>query len=275
MSRTRQSIIMSVLMSLLPVLVFAAPPAVLTWEAGDGGAGVTSQTTYFGSAVASGDAILTCGHWGPTTAVATVTDTVGNTYTPVWAEPIRMPNGSTQTAQCFLATNITGTSNDFGVRWNYSQPTVGFSLVNAVSFSGVDPIDPIDTYATNTGSGTTLTSGTIRRTRYPAEMLIGFFMADSYVTPWTTGSGYTQGGYDASTLFEYRSVPFLAGPTSASASSGASANWVGTIIALRGTGECDDDRFFHSQKPHWDYTDIPISAIKEVFRRLDMDEDDF
>jgi hypothetical protein len=137
---------------------------------GDLTGGGTSVTTDAVSHV-SGNALAVFVRWDdPTTTVASITDTAGNTYHSVSAV-----NNATNThlnGQWWYAWNITGNASN---QLTVTMSGVVFGgYVYVEQFSGVDTAsDPLDVHIESFGSGTDLVSGAFTTTAAHTVILIG------------------------------------------------------------------------------------------------------
>ncbi len=120
--------------------------------------------------------------WGDTTStVSSVTDTLGNMYTPAIG-----PTSNTGLRQViYYAKNIAGGSNTVTVRFNQAA---AYPDVRILEYAGADPSNPLDQAGAGTGSGTTANSGSVTTTS--ANELV--FASGTTGTAFSAaGTGYT------------------------------------------------------------------------------------
>ena len=196
------------------------------FTSGDSGA-ATSSTTYQGAPATSGNLILVFSHWDNQTLTASVSDSLGNTYTSI-AGPINV--GTADRFQVWYAKNITG-GTTLGIKVTYSGKTNSISLVDAGEYSGLDTAAPLDVSAVTTGSGTSQVSPSVTTT-VNNETIVGLFGYSPYASPFMAGTGFTLRGYDASSFLEDMSVT-QAGKYQANATSSSAANWAAFIVGLK------------------------------------------
>ncbi len=195
--------------------------------AGDAGSAITSDT-YMDSKVTAGNLIMVFSHWDNQSVTATASDSLGNTYLPVGG-PVSA--GPSARFQVWYAKNIIGGTAP-RITVTYSGMTSTFSVVDAIEFSGLDKVAPLDVFNVVTGSGTAISSGTAAPTTAAYETIFGFFGFSEYASPYAAGGGFTFLGYDASTLWESMSVTST-GSYSATATSSRSTTWAAYVIGMK------------------------------------------
>ncbi len=191
---------------------------------GDSGSSL-SESTGFNTSVTAGDTFVVFSHWGDqTVTVTSLTDTLGNTFTPI-AGPINY--GANQRAQMWYAKITNGGSEDhFTI--TYSAKTTDFSLLDVVEYAGLDATTPFSgVYSTATGTGTALDSGAVSVATANTQTLIGVFGADANGGyPFTVASGFAEDLPNEVTS-QYESLPIAAaGNVNATATASNSVNWV-------------------------------------------------
>lgn len=148
----------------------------------------TSLTTpVFGAGNTPGNTIIVAihGYNGAGNPIATVTDTLGNTYHQV-AAPLNY-NASAWVA-IYYAYNIGSGSNAVTVA--SANAGTQYSII-AREYSGLTTTDPLDKTANSgtSGNGTTPSSGATATTTQASELVIG--MAANWLSyTFTAGSGY-------------------------------------------------------------------------------------
>ena len=197
------------------------------WTAGDGGA-TTIETTRFADNVTPGNLILIFAHWDNQAVTATITDQLGNTYRPIFP-PTNA--GIKDRFQVWYAKNVAG-GVSLSITIHFSSATTSFSVLDAMEYSGIDRNSPLDGFTSNTGIGTSQSSGSITVANPNSEIVIGLFGYSSYALPYTAGPGFTLRNYDASTILEDQAA-VLAGTYTATATSHNSANWAAFAMGFR------------------------------------------
>jgi hypothetical protein len=205
--------------------------AVVQGDTGDSGS-ATNSITYFANNAKTGDLVLVFLHWDGAGITATVTDNSGgaNTYIAL-GPPINI--GSNNWIQAWYAKNIAGSPSGFTA--TFSAKTTTISLVDVVEYSGFDTVTPLDagTYRTDTGTGTSLTTGASGTTIYTSETMIGMFGVAGYGGyPFTVGPGYKQELIDATSLIEDMNVA-TTGSYTATATASNSISWGAIIVGFK------------------------------------------
>ncbi len=199
----------------------------IQWTSGDAGA-ATVETTYLSQIVTTGNLILVFSHWDNQTITATVTDNLGNTYTPV-SGPINV--GATGRFQAWYAKNINGGAQ-LGITITYSARTTSISLADAAEYSGLDPSAPLNAFASSTGTGLAQDSGPSAATTAANGTIIGLFGYYGFATPYTAGTGYTLRNFDATSMLEDKPVT-TNGSYRATATSHVSTSWVAYVLCFK------------------------------------------
>jgi hypothetical protein len=119
--------------------------------------------------------------------VNSVTDTAGNTYTPLTA---RNNGGGDPSFQAFYAKNITGNASNI-LTATFSNSSPNFTWIAAFQYSGCDTSAPFDQENFGSGTSTSGTTGSITTT-LADEVLVSFTALAGGVTSFTPGSGYTE-----------------------------------------------------------------------------------
>jgi hypothetical protein len=138
-----------------------------------------SVSVAYSSAQTAGNLNVIAVGWADTvSAISSVTDTKGNTYTGAVG-----PTSNTGLQQAiYYAKNIAGGSNTVTVKFNQ---LAAYPDVRILEYSGLDPTSPLDVKAAAAGNGTSASSGSVTTTS--AKELI--FGAGS-----TTGTAFTAPG---------------------------------------------------------------------------------
>ncbi len=143
----------------------------------------TSVSVAYTNAQTAGDLNIVAVGWGDTTsAISSVTDSKGNTYTKAVG-----PTANTGLQQAmYYAKNIAAGSNTVTVKFNVAA---AYPDIRIAEYSGLDPTSPLDVTAAGTGNGTSASSGSATTTS-ANELIFG-----SGTTTGTTftaaGSGFT------------------------------------------------------------------------------------
>ncbi|HWA94798.1 MAG TPA: Ig-like domain-containing protein [Terracidiphilus sp.] len=202
------------------------PGKLVQFSTGDDGS-TTVATGVLGAPMTAGNMLLVFSHWDDQSITATVSDSEGDTFTPIFSNPI---NQGTQRFQIWYAKNIIGGAAT-SITVTYSAKTSVFSLVDVAEYSGLDQNSPLGTFTYATGTGASLDSGSISVPTANTQTIIGIFGDDAYVSPFTSGDGFTQDGFDASTMYESKGAT-TAGSYNATATSEGSANWIAVVMSF-------------------------------------------
>lgn len=186
----------------------------------------TAVTTAI--ATTTGDVLL-CGIEGQSNTISSVTDTAGNTYLAAVSDYVFSNNR----LSIWYAYNITGNaSNVTTVTYSSAQT---YESVACYEFSGFGASDPLDGTATNNGSGTSVTSGSVSVTG-SEDVIFAFGVTNA--AGWVAGTGYSLTDYnvsgDATKYFahEYHIVT----ASEAATATVTSAGWAIVAAAFKGTG---------------------------------------
>ncbi|MCM0083348.1 Ig-like domain-containing protein [Geomonas sp. Red32] len=164
--------------------------------------------------------IIVVGRNDSTTGVNSVTDTLGNTYTMADAM-----TGTGVRQSIYYAPNIKGGTNQVKISFNASA---SYPDIRVLEYSGVKAMDKV---VSNTGSGTTCSSGSAATTA--ANELL--FAANTVSTGTSAaGSGYTSRVITSpdSDIAQDRTVT-ATGTYSASAPLTSSGNWVMQMVTFK------------------------------------------
>ena len=139
----------------------------------------TSVAVAYTNAQTAGDLNVVAVGWGDTvSAISSVTDTKGNTYTRAVG-----PTSNTGLQQAiYYAKNIVAGSNTVTVKFNQAA---AYPDVRILEYSGLNPTSPLDVTAAAAGSGTSANSGAATTTS-ANELIFG--------AGTTTGTDFTQPG---------------------------------------------------------------------------------
>lgn len=153
----------------------------------------------------------------------TVTDTAGNTFTPIQTASA----DSTHLIQVFYAKNTTANAND-AVTCHFS-PSASFLSCLELVYTGADTTAPLDTNFTGNSStaGTTATSGTFTTTK-PNEVLVAGAVWESGSNVFSAGTGYTKEVTDTNAIgsAEDKIVSSIQTSVTATMTNTASAAWM-------------------------------------------------
>jgi hypothetical protein len=179
--------------------------------------GETSVSVAYANAQTAGNLNIVAVGWGDaTSAISSVSDTKGNTYTRAVG-----PTSNTGLQQAiYYARNIAGGSNTVTVKFNQAA---AYPDVRLLEYSGLNATNPLDVTAAGTGNGTSASSGSATTTS-ANELIFG--------AGTTTGTAFTAPGSGFSTrivniygsLAEDKTVS-SAGSNAASATN-SGGNWV-------------------------------------------------
>lgn len=168
-----------------PITFVQAKSAENSANAATAATGTFSSTTgnlifVFGRTASGGAG--TCG----VSVTASASDTASNTYTVV---AYKEPGDNVGCGVVLYAKNITGhASNVVTVTWNASAT---YTAISIQEWSGLSTTSPLDTSAVgNSGSGTTVTSGTFS-TATANEVIIAGAVCNSFSAGFTPDTGYT------------------------------------------------------------------------------------
>lgn len=176
--------------------------------------------------------IVVIGWSNVTSSVTSVTDSAGNTYAPA----VGVSNHTNISQAVYYAKNIAAFAcspgcNAVSVAFNQTPATPD---IRVYEFSGMDVTDPLDTSVSNSGSGTSASSGSAT-TNSANDLLIAAGTTAGAFSG-TAASGYTLlqktsfGDQD-----QYQTVA-ATGSYSATASV-SSSNWAMQVVAFRASGQ--------------------------------------
>jgi outer membrane protein assembly factor BamB len=141
----------------------------------------TAVTVPYTQAQGAGDLnAVAIGFDDATSTITSVTDSAGNVYQV--AAPLARGSGMSQAI--YYAKNIKGAAAGANVVTVQFSGAVPFADVRVAEYSGIDPVSPLDTSASATGSGSTASSGNLT-TSAANEVIFG--------------AGYTTGLFDSGT----------------------------------------------------------------------------
>jgi chitodextrinase len=211
-------------------------PTFVQVNAADPQSAQTTVSVPFTAAQTAGNLNVAIVGWNDTTAqVATVTDTKGNVYVRAVGPTVRT---GALSQSIYYAKNIaaaTAGSNQITVTFS---PAASFPDIRVLEYSGIDPVSPVDVTATGTGSSATSTTGAVTTTS-----AVDVLVAGNMVSTWNiaAGSGFTRRIITSpnSDLAEDRTTSAV-GSSSASATLGASGQWVIQMVAFRAAGQVGD-----------------------------------
>jgi outer membrane protein assembly factor BamB len=126
--------------------------------------------------------VVAIGFNNSTSTITSVTDTAGNVYQP--AAPLTRGSGMSQAI--YYAKNVkaaTAGSNAVTVQFSAAVP---FADVRVAEYSGLDPVNPLDTSASAAGSGVAASSGNLT-TSAASELIFGAGYTSNQFTGGTNG----------------------------------------------------------------------------------------
>ena len=216
-----------VVISLAGVLALSgAQAATLSFVQG-GAREINSGTTNslaFNSANTAGNLIVAYVIWGNTGSV-TLSDSRGNNYQA--AAPARSwGNGNNWRSQIFYAKNVAGGANTVTARFGSS--ITSWAVLYIHEYSGLDPVNPLDTTADAAGTGSAMNSGS-STTSNANDLIFGAGASSNTVT--AAGPGFTSRLTNFGNRTEDKSVT-SAGSYNATATQNGN-RWVMHMVAFR------------------------------------------
>jgi hypothetical protein len=187
------------------------------------GATGTSKSATFLNPITTGD-LITVGCSVDTAASSiTVSDTYGNTYTPIGSLKIQ----GTEQAQLFYAKNIIGGASD-SVTCTYDVSAINRDIF-VHEYAGADRNNPLDVSAYGSGaSGTALDSGAAT-TNSASEVLFAFGFCTTCIAP---GTNFTQRVLDGGDMSEDR-ITTSVGSYNATMTQSSSGAWLLLMAAFK------------------------------------------
>jgi len=185
----------------------------------------SSLATAYPSAQTAGNLNIVVVGWNDTaSAVSSVTDSNGNTYT----RAIGPTAGTALTQSIYYAKNIAAGSNTVTVTFNKAA---AYPDVRVLEYSGADKANPLDVTAAAVGTGLAANSGSASTTSLN-ELIFGAGMTfDAFNAP---GSGFTNRVITNFGDIAEDATVTSTGLYGATASLRASAPWVMQMAAFRG-----------------------------------------
>ncbi len=194
-------------------------------------ASVASVSVTFTAAQAAGDLNVVVVGWNDTVAAVTnVSDAMGNVYT-LAAGPI---TGDALSQSVYYAKNIVGATAGTNQVTVTFAPAAAFPDVRILEYSGMDPVNALDTSSGAAGSNASSNTNAVTTTN-ATDLLVG---ANTVATGTSgPGSGFTNRVITSpdSDIAEDRVVT-TAGSYSATAPLTASGPWVMQMVAFRAAG---------------------------------------
>ena len=215
----------------------------------------SSLAAAYPSAQTAGNLNIVVVGWNDTTsAVSSITDSRGNTYT----RAVGPTAGTALTQSIYFAKNIAAGSNTVTVVFS---TTAAYPDLRVLEYSGVDPTNPLDVTAGASGTGLTGNSGTATTTS-ANELVFGAGMTfDVYNA---AGSGFTNRVItNFGDIAEDRSVT-ATGSYSATGAIRASAPWVMQMATFRARSVQVSSK--HSVSLSWNASSSTIVAYYDVYR---------
>jgi chitodextrinase len=142
----------------------------------------TSVSASFASPTQAGNTIVAYVIWNNIGSVA-LTDSRGDTFVNI-GSPLNWGNG--YSAQVFYAPKIVGGTNTVTAMFRTS--VTAFGVLYMHEYAGINPVSPVDVFASESGASTTLNSGAAITTS-PNDLIFGAGVSDNSVT--AAGSGFT------------------------------------------------------------------------------------
>jgi len=180
----------------------------------------SSLSAAFPAKTAAGDFILVGFDFIGSGSPTSVTDSQGNALTQVGTQ-LTSPSGSK--SRLYYAKNIKGGADTVKITLSASSP---YLEVYLTEYSGVDPTNPIDVQAENSGVAGAVTSGNATTTM-AGDLIYGYCAADAACS---SGSGFAA----RSTLNDNLVEDKTAGNAGSYAATGsANSGWTMHMVALR------------------------------------------
>jgi RHS repeat-associated protein len=206
-----------------------APPAFIQ---GNSAVPQTSQTTVavvYTAAQIAGDLNVVVVGWSDSTAqVQSVTDTLGNTYALAVGPTVQQ---GTATQSIYYAKNILGASAGQNVVTVTFTSPANYADIRTAEYSGLDPVNPLDTSVAAQGTSSTSSSGSVTTTNGHDMLVAANLVQDLTSGP---GAGYTNRmiTYPDGDILE-DSLVLSTGNYTATAPLSSSCAWIMQLVAFR------------------------------------------
>lgn len=174
------------------------------------------------NATVQGNTIVAYVIWS-NTGPAVLTDTRGNTFTPVSAPLVW---GGKYSAQIFYASNLSSGADT--VTASFGTSVNSFGVIYVHEYSGISTTNPVEATIAAAGSSSTLDSGPVASTSQN-ELVFGAGVSDNNVT--APGAGFTSRDIQYGNVTEDR-VTSTAGSYSATATH-SGTNWGMQVVLFR------------------------------------------
>ena len=184
----------------------------------------TTNSLAFSNANGAGNLIVAYVVWG-NAGSATVSDSRQNTYQAV-APARTWGNGNSWRSQVFYAKNVAGGANTVSAQ--FSSSISSFGLLYIHEYSGLDPVNPLDTTAAAAGTARAMNSGSAT-TSNANDLIFGAGASSDTVT--AAGTGFTSRLTDFGNRTEDKKVT-SAGSYNATATHNGN-RWVMHMVAFR------------------------------------------
>jgi len=189
--------------------------------------GTSISTTYY-SAQGAGDLNVVVVDWADSTStVGSLTDSQGNTYVAV-VGPTRSSGNDSQ--QMFYAKNIASASAGANTVTVTYSTTVAYPEIRIVEYSGISTSNPLDVDIGASGTGLTMSSGSITTTNANDLLVAANAIYSETAAP---GTGYTQRVESAFTEIIEDETVSATGSYSATATQTSSGYWLMQLAAFR------------------------------------------
>ncbi len=180
-------------------------------------------------ALTTGDLVVVAVAWGDQSSTAAVTDTRGNTYTPI-GSPV--PYAGSRRVQLFYARNAIGGTATVTATFSAA---VGNRWIAVAEFSGMDPISPLVTSAFGSSSGSS-SSVPVNATA-PGQLLVGATVNGAGGIANVTGSSaHLLDTAPGASMGDAFGTTAAAGPSAITFGYAASGPWASTVAAFRPAG---------------------------------------
>jgi hypothetical protein len=211
----------------------AAIPAPPTFVQVNAATPQTPQSTvtvpYTGAQTAGNTNVVAVGWNSATSSITAVTDSAGNIYEV--AAPIRRGTGLSQAI--YYAKNVRAApSNAVTVTFAGAVP---YADVRIAEYGGLDPTNPFDATASNSGTSATASSGNVT-TSSPTELIVGAGMTTDVFTGSSTGFTTRVITHIDGDILNDRVVTST-GSYSAGGNQGGVPNWVMQVVTFRAAGQ--------------------------------------
>jgi hypothetical protein len=189
----------------------------------------TTVNVTFNAAQVQGDLNVVVVGWNDSTAtVSAVTDSIGNTYTRAVGPTVQ---SGTASQAIYYAKNIAAAAAGANTVKVTFSVAAAYPDIRILEYSGVDPSNPVDVAAANSGNSATSSSGSATTTN-ATDLIFGANLVQTGTSG--PGSGFTRRLLTSpdSDIAEDRTVT-ATGSYSATAPVSPSGQWIVQMVAFR------------------------------------------